>query len=485
MNDLYEKNCVTFCEKEKLISTEQLNVMKSKKVAFDWINLGETNLKIGKLLDFILQNEYLLPPRTGHLGNWERIIKGQASMMDFNNIITKKKYGSPLIYPFTLTENEDLTGGDNVYLPGSVFINDKRIKLDIYTWNRLTKDFTKRERVHSYFTPFVQTKINGELVPLVDVHFKKLKDEYSIDFELESSLIFHNESKVRKIIHFLLQYVESNTSNNILPYLFSHEVYLDGTMTRTKVQYDGENYILGDIIYKNSEELINACMMPFYAVENSVNFFAEIENHPNCFPLISNTLMGIISAQLNSHIASVNRNKFSNKDINFHFHWGARDMGGYPPLKKGYFSSKSHRKGYKRVLEILVNSEKGISPTYFVIIPAVIFSLCPSSHYPKDIVMLKDLFKEILSINTLEPLSDEEMMKCINNKVDSWLVRNQKEISAYFLNKFNFKSGILHDNYITSDSSTIEEPDNFRELTFKQACMIVGSLHELINKSKE
>lgn len=83
------------------------------------VHLGTRDVRVGTLLDAVHAEPGLLPPRSGHLGNWEDIALGRSGPMDFNTAVCGGGHGFPLIYGFTQTEAEE-TGGDDVYLPGSL-----------------------------------------------------------------------------------------------------------------------------------------------------------------------------------------------------------------------------------------------------------------------------------------------------------------------------------------------------------------------------
>jgi hypothetical protein len=458
----------------KEIKEHTIQSLVKKSKSFDWIHLGETDLKIGRFLNLIRNEEGLLPPRTGHLGNWEEIVSGRAGMMDFNKAICTNQYGYPLLYCFNQTEDENLTQGDWVYLPGSLIENGQRKELDLYTWNGSV--YAKRARTKPMFTPFVQTRINGELVSLVEVHKEKLKSYEDFLFKTETSLIIEHQEFVKRILKVLIESAKKQkNSRRALQDLFSHAVSLDGKMERTIIEFNDNGYQMGSAHYESTSKLIEAALLPYHAVENPKEFFGNIQSFPESMPLFSNILSGVLSAILESHypFGSPKANK-TDKLINFHFHWGARDMAGFPPIKKGYFAEKSTRKSYRQICNVLIKEFKEISPIYFLLIPSVIFSLCPTNIHEKDKALLSLLFKEVINQRELEN-DYTDIMKL----VERWFNKNKGILSDYFNNRFRSKSGILQKEELNVSSSIPLEPEMFRELTFREACIIVGALHEL------
>ena len=134
------------------------------------MHVGLEPLPIGDFLNQLQSNPEILPPRTGHLGNWNSILDGQGKALDFNRMISENKWGYPLIYAFTRTESigADAETGDTIYRPGHVLLNGKMEALELYTWNG--QEFVLRDRRESYFCPFVLAKFEGELQPLSQIH---------------------------------------------------------------------------------------------------------------------------------------------------------------------------------------------------------------------------------------------------------------------------------------------------------------------------
>src|SRR5690606_18107928 len=159
--------------------------------------------------------------------------------------------------------------------------------LNVYTWNG--NEFVKRNRSKSYFTPFVQTIKNQQLYPLVNYHKKKLEGIDSFDFTFETSIFLRNETIVRNILKLLLtEAVKKSNVKRALSYLFSHHVSLSGEMVRTHILFDGEGFQIQGNYFKNIDELIDAAMLPIYAVEYPEDFFQNITKMPTGMPLISN-----------------------------------------------------------------------------------------------------------------------------------------------------------------------------------------------------
>ncbi|HYF66280.1 MAG TPA: DUF6025 family protein, partial [Herpetosiphonaceae bacterium] len=160
--------------------------------------------------------------------------------------------------------------------------------------------------------------------------------------------------------------------------------------------------------------------------------------------------------------------------FNPHFHWGARDMAGYPPSKKGYFAEKSTIKSYRKLCQTIIGSFSEFDPVFVLLLPAVIFALWPTDHHSGDQEAIADLIRQIRRHDG-QSSGQAEQAAVIDAIVARWLAdRAGHGVSGYFLNRFAPRQGIL--NHATFARSMPIEPEGFRDLSIRQACMAVGSL---------
>jgi len=160
------------------------------------------------------------------------------------------------------------------------------------------------------------------------------------------------------------------------------------------------------------------------------------------------------------------------RPFNPHFHWGARDMAGYPPYRNGYIAEKSTTKSYRTLCQSIIDAFDEVDPMLLILLPAVIFALCPTNQHPHDAEALTELFKQV---QQLEPSSDQTTyQQTISQQVAGWLERQRTILSTYWIHRFAPRQGILHTQTLVSSRPV--EPIGFRELSFRQACMIVGAL---------
>jgi hypothetical protein len=161
----------------------------------------------------------------------------------------------------------------------------------------------------------------------------------------------------------------------------------------------------------------------------------------------------------------------STRPFNLHFHWGARDMAGFPPRKNGYFVEKSTTRSLRAILNTLVATFPEVDPVCFLLLPASIFMLCPTSAHPRDVELLSELINQVRKIPPDQGAVDAATR--------SWLSLRSHELSQYFLRRFHPRHGILHAKSPAAASKPIEA-SGFGEITIRQACMIVGALVDLI-----
>jgi hypothetical protein len=192
-------------------------------------------------------------------------------------------------------------------------------------------------------------------------------------------------------------------------------------------------------------------------------------------------LVGILSAVLSTHYPDVAIDRATmTSPFTPHFHWGARDMAGYPPRRRGYFSEKSTTKSIRQISDTLVAAFPDIDPLYFILMPAAVFMLCPADVHPRDGHLLATLFDEVqVTTAPYAGTTDDRMMAEVDRVVRRWLVEAQRNLSPYFLNRFTARRGVLHDTEVP-EASNAAEPDGFRRLSVRQACAVVGALTDAL-----
>lgn len=452
----------------------------SRQSALTMIQMATQDFPIGDLLDVITSDVALCPPRTGHVGNWGNIADGRAGAMDFNKAICAPGYGYPLIYGFTQTETDEPRQGDWGYLPGSLIDGDVRTLLPLHAWDGT--EFAPCTRERALFTPFVQAELAGGLHALSDVHRQRMHAHQQFRFQFEQALIARHEQLVRPLLTVLIEEARHReNSRRALQDLISHAAALDGTVTRSDLVVDGKGFKLVDCYYPSAEALVEHAMFPFRAVAHPRAFMDAIGCLPWRLPVVSNTVISVLSAILGTHYSSVEAlRRASTGPLNPHLHWGGRDMAGYPPRRKGYLLEDAKVRSMKRICTTLVGTFSEIPPISFVLLPATVFMLCPTSVHPGDAELLTTLFRKVreLPLAKANASGTEALQNAIEDAARSWHDVNAGKLSPYFIERFGPRRGGMPSVGLPCFSDPVE-PEGFRELTFRQASMIVGALFEI------
>jgi aconitate hydratase len=460
------------------IAPEDVEALASRSTAFELRHLGLEAVPIGRVLSLIESDEKLLPPRTGHMGNWSDIANGRAGAMDFNRAIAGRGFGYPLIYSFNQTEDAELAKGDWVYLPGSLVEAGARTELPLYTWDGTS--FAKRTREAPLFVPMVLAEVGGERVPLTRVHWERMQSMKEFDFRLEASVIRDNADLVRRILHTLLE--EASTRKNprrALADLISHRVSLDGRMTRTEIARDGEGWRMGDLRYASTAALVEATLLPFMAATEPSAFFENVRDLPPEMPMMASMLVGMLSGLFSTHYPSgVDDRASMTQPFNPHLHWGARDMAGYPPVRNGYFLERSTLKSARAICQTVIDRFPEMDPLLFLLLPSAVFMLCPSSSHPRDAALVSELLRDVARIDDAEPRT---LAANVGACVRRFCAASASSLSPYFRQRFHARRGVLHAGDLPVSSEPVT-PEGFRELTMQRACMVVGSLVEALGE---
>lgn len=454
---------------------QKIEQMKVRKSGFDWIHLGNTDVKIKDLHRVLSNNPHLIPPRTGHMGNWSDIANGRAGIVDYNKtIIADLKIGYPLIYSNNQTEDKNLINGDGIYLPGKVIDKGESQELNLFTWDG--KTFVKRDRSNALFTPFVLTDYQGELQPITKIHRDIMIKYKNFNFVMFDEEVLNNWDVVKSILKILIQSALHNDEKFTLRDIFAHEITLDGIVKRSDIQIIDSGFKVGETIYKNMDELINASKLPFIAASRPNNFFNNMKDHPRTIPALSKLISIILFSVLDTHYPLERKVEEELKTpFNPHFHWGALSLAGYPPLKRGTFANKDNIKKITNMQDLIVNELPNIYPTFFVLLPAAPFTLYPTNVHKQDHEVIEALIEEVTKETHGLENKPNIMINKVNTIVNNWLEINKEHLSGYFLNKFASKRSVLNDVELP-DYSVYEELECFKELTFRQGCLIVGSL---------
>ncbi|WP_149183693.1 DUF6025 family protein [Streptomyces sp. TRM49041] len=432
------------------------------------VHVGTHDVRIGTLLELLRRHEGLLPPRTGHLGNWEDIALGRSGPMDFNTAICGGGHGYPLIYGFTRTE-ADTEGGDEAYQPGSLIDQGRRHLLPLHTWDG--RRFTRRDRGRPLFCPLTQAEVDGELVPLVELHWRRMLAIPGYRFKQWAAALVDNGPLVTDMLTLLVEQADGERRQSTrLSELISHAVRLDGEVARCDLVQDGAGYLLDGHRYASARALAEAALLAVRALVEPRWFFGRMNDMPPVLPVMSLQLTNVLFALLDMHHPDRPSGAASPESpFITHLHWGARAMAGCPPRRGGYLARRSTVRSLRAITSPLVHHFEQANPLCFVLLPAQVFMLCPPSTSPRDAEVLGDLFGAVLAAGP-----DDAYETAL-----TWLTAHGERLSDYVRGRFRAGSGVLADG-TPRDPAVPVEPEGFRDLTFRQACGAVAAFEEVL-----
>jgi hypothetical protein len=458
-----------FQERARL-DERKIEEYRQRSSAFDWVNMATIPLTIARLLEVLRQTSCLVPPRTGHLGNWSDIITGHIGPRNDNTVIcSEQKLGYPLLLDFNQTEDLTLQKGDLTYLPGSIVERGKREELPLFTWNGT--QFVERTREDPLFVPFVLTPVEGQLLPLTQIQRRRYSKHENIPFRFFSSIVCQKQQLIKEILTVLI--AEAHTQQELVQ-IVDRAVTLDGHMLRSAIHVEGTGYRVAQSWYKDACSLVDAILLPYQAAANPESFFHAISALPEALPLLASSFGLLLFAILHTHYpgCAIERSTMT-RPCNPHVHWGALDMAGYPPKKRGYYPKKVP---YARsVHKKLVTHFPEIDPIFFILLPSSIFLLWPSDAYPEDLALIEQLIHAVHQTTDSLLGAHEALAHEIDRQVRLWLP--QAHLSAHFLLRFTGKPKILVLDAMPVQSKALE-PEGFASLTLQQASLLVGSLYE-------
>jgi hypothetical protein len=455
----------TIVEELGLTSAAHADELALGTRAFAPVHVGMHDVRIGALLELVHRHDWLLPPRTGHVGNWQDIVLGRAGPMDFNTGVCAGGHGYPLIYGFTRTE-ADAEGGDVGYLPGSLVEGGRRRLLPLFTWNGTR--FVVRDRAAPLFCPLVQTALDGELLPLVDVHWQRLPAVDGFRFRNWACSLLDNETLLVEMLCVLLaEAAASESPRRSLADLISHAVGLDGDIGRRELRPDAGGYVLGDYRYSSASELAEAVVLLLRSLTEPAWFFSQLRSLPPVLPVPSLLLTNVLFGLFGDHRPE-ERGIPQERPYITHLHWGARAMAGCPPRRSGYFARRSRVSAMRAIMNVLVREFADVPPVCFVLLPAQVFMLCPRSTCAGDIDAMEKVVAMVLA--AAPDGAHERALSAVAAHADVW--------SPYLRGRFRGMSGIPCDGESLPPARPVE-PEGFRELTFRQASAIVAAFEEV------
>jgi hypothetical protein len=458
------------------LSRRRLDALATRELPFEWVHMGTSLCTVATLESVIRQHPTIAPPRSGHVGNWTDIADGRSGAIDYNKIICQQTaLGVPLIYEFTMTEDEGLQNGDSIYLPGSYVCGGRRDILPLYSWNG--SDFMLRDRATPRLLPFVLTPDHGRLASLVAYHQLRNANLSDYRFRSQAGLILENESRLRDILLSLIASAfRQPEPGKALGLVFDRIAWCDGSVRRASWSVQGAACQSGTAAFADARALVEAALLSFVAATEPDTVVAEISRFERPMPLCSSPLVSLLLAVFNSHFQPGHVPAAHELlPFNVHMHWGAIGMAGYPPRRSGHFAD--HARYSRKLYQTVMGEFHDLAPIYFVLLPAAIYLLWPQEHCPNDVELVAALIREVRL--TTDPLVEKTniLPDEVGRVVQRWLERERHNLSEYFLNRFVSRRSVFNDIELPPPGQSIRPP-GFDDLTLRQASMLIGALFD-------
>ena len=465
----------------KRFPKKAIEQLESGAIPFDWVNLGTCGTSVGTFRK-ALSVEGVTPPRTGHIGDWKPIQELRAGPLDYNSAICagrRRRYGRPLIFDLTQTDNYNASDGDIIYRPSGIFEHPASFhRLDLWCWNN--GKFEPLDKDQTYYVPFVMVRRGDQFQSLSTFHIER-NAIINLDCRYWSRIVCEHIDLVFAILVAVFQSIaaESRDDSRILHLLVDRISDRSGRVTRNfsaKAATDG-GFEIGEVKYLSGTELAEACLIPFRAAASPDWWRSNIDYIKHTIPLLSNLTTVCLYAILNTHNDQLVREKQQNVIV--HPHWGAIGMAGLPPFRRGYFASQAG--SIRPVAQVFTNSMKQIglqvNSLVLLLAPAAIFLLTTTSEEIEDEILLNHLLEHLLEKDSKLD-ADDFGAKDVQKIVKDWWIVSGSRMSPYWKAKFETSRTIGGASLVTRKASAVISPI-FDLLSFRTLCMATGVLDSM------
>jgi Family of unknown function (DUF6025) len=294
---------------------------------------------------------------------------------------------------------------------------------------------------------------------------------------LEVDALLADEARIVALIETILEAARRQPNPRVaLQEVVGHVVHLDGTMQRAAVvPTENGGFDMNGRSFRKGRELATAIVETLAIARDPEAFFDRIDAVMAPLPFLANTAARILSAAQGSHRRSAEARRGRRLPADPHVHWGARDMAGYPPVRRGYFGKRPTIKALEWMGASLVAAHDDFDPVFFVLLPVTIFMLWPSSAYPSDAAGVDALVARMLDARGSLSRQPEVAIPHADRIVRGWLDEFGPRMSSYFLERFPPRRSVLPPT-IDHDVARALEPREFGLLTMREACLLVGAL---------
>jgi len=407
---------------------------------------------VGRLLDAIRHHSWLHPLRCGRAGNWSPIWSGREPLAHNRTVLADLGVGRPLVGTISFTETADLSAGDVVHRPASVYRTGRLEMLELTTpvgmgdWLDLSHDVPR-------FVPWMWGVVDGRLVHLAHLHRASTRTQAPVPITFEAELVWHHEKRVREWLTRLWRSLPEGDAD----WLFARGVCRDGTATPLRMRYqkplfelsidDGRHWsVVGD-----ADDLTRLCLLPYQVVASPDEAVALVRGAPEVVPLLSERLVKAVLGYLGVCGETAALSPGEPAAPSLVVEWVA------PPR------SKPGLRSAERVITVLALANR-LPPLPFLTLPMTPMLLMPSTAAPGDAPAIA-LFLEALRARTGQ--AEQGGMEAARAAFQETLPK----VSALYRSRFGGPVPAGQTGY----ARAIELPE-VRALTLAQAGLAVATL---------
>lgn len=401
--------------------------------------------------------------RSGHVGNWREIWRGQVGLVDYNRYICRDlRLGVPLLHAHTFTENRDFSTGDTIYLPGARITGEVYERLPLFIKDGT--DFHPVPEHDSVCCAFTYVHEGGRMTPLLSARADEIRE---IPGAMTiPTLLTQDEDLLRRTLRALLDAALDDDNGLTLEQLLGSSVSRQGQRGSAPRAVSG-GFDAEGTWYESPRTLVDAAVQALrYGSADHDGIHDHEQRSGEYLPLLGATALLVLTAYHDCYR--------SGSDV--HTHWGAISMSGYPPLSQGYFARRATRKTARSIGEALRSLPEFRFDLRFALLPAPVLSLLAPAEFETDRELVEGLLDTVIS-TTEPPTSDPNpASEHISRIVRNWLQENRENLSDYYLNRFGLARSVFNGTDGIPQDGTPAALSRLNDLTMRQASMVLGAL---------
>lgn len=467
---------VDFLEDAELFSDELFDKVASRQKLYAGINPGGWDIQVGRVLDAIRQHHWLQPVRSGRTGNWGPIWSGRSPLLAYNRAVTVDlAVARPVVHSMGLTETADLTAGDTIYRPGSLYqsgtLQPMVLTSPLAGWQDLDPSVPR-------FVPWTWGRTSVGPVNLVQLHGEPLRAQAPVPVLDEGDLLWQHSGLVRQWLTRLFEHAADGSAGGDITWLFARGVHRDATVGPIRIRRDGSIFTLSADDGKTWEkigaaaQLADRCLLPYRVVAQADDAERLLRSAPEITPLLSNRLSKAIMGYLGAS-SEDQPDPFSQPyPFALLVEWGALTQGGYPPVRAGQFSGKGNQQLSRLTVTALAEAND-LPPLVHVMLPLAPIILMPSTAEPLDVAWLSPFFQRLRTLTEGTGGDTEHALSQAAAAYREWT--RGEAVSAFYRGKFSGVRSVAPHGQSQVSAQTIEQVE-VRALTLRQASLAVATL---------